>query len=95
MRVIDGCKKLLGLYQIESEIVNLQRFICGFSLSDEGMLKTYGLSVRHIDYDSEQDLQQWCDVINNSYDDSFDISKARKYLKNHILFEKGNADLFL
>ena len=96
MKIIDDCKKFLGLYQIETGLAHLQRFIYGFNLSDEDVLKTYGLSVRYIDYDSDHDLQQWCDVINNSYDDCyFDISKARKFLKNHILFENGRTVLFL
>ena len=96
MKIIKGCSKVLGLFKIETtSLTHLQRFIYGFSLSDEEVLKTYGLSVRNIDYDSDQDLQQWCDVINNSYDDCFfDIPKARQFLKNHILFENGKTVIF-
>lgn len=81
---------------IDGKVVYLQRFLYGFSLSDDTVLKNYGLTIKYIDYDSDSDLQQWCDVINNSYDDCFyDIAKARKFLKEHLIFEKGKTALFM
>lgn len=81
---------------INTKVVYLQRFLHGFSLSDETVLKSYGHTVKYIDYDSDSDLQLWCDVINNSYDDCFyDIAKARKFLKDHPIFEKGKTVLFM
>ena len=95
MTLIEGFKIVFG-YKIETELAHLQRFIYGFSLSDEEVSKSYGLSVRYIDYDSDQDLQLWCDVINNSYDDCFfDVPKARNFLNNHILFGKGKTVMFM
>ena len=81
---------------INTKVVYLQRYLYGFSLSDDIVLKSYGLTVKYIDYDSDSDLQQWCDIINNSYDDCFyDMDKARKFLKDHPIFEKGKTVLFL
>lgn len=81
---------------IKGRVVCLQRFLDGFSLSDDTVLKKYGLRVKYIDYDSDSDLQQWCDIINNSYDDCFyDISKASKFLKDPLFFEKGQSVLFM
>lgn len=80
---------------IDIRVVYLQRFIYGFNLSDNDVYRLYGLSVKHIDYNSDQDLQQWCDVINNSYDDCyFDIEKARRFLKEHPVYENGRTVLF-
>lgn len=81
---------------IDGKVVYLQRYLYGFSLSDDIVLKSYGLTVKYIDYDSDNDLQYWCDIINNSYDDCFyDIPKARKFLKDHLIFEKGKTALFI
>lgn len=81
---------------IKTKVVYLQRFIYGFNLSDESVHNQYGLSVYYINYDSDQDLQLWCDVINNSYDDClYDIPKARKFLEEHPIFENGRTVLFM
>ena len=81
---------------IDGKVVYLQRYICGFALSNEAVLKNYGLSVKYIDYDCDEDLQQWCDVINNSYDDCFyDIDKARTFLTEHPIFQNGRTVLFM
>lgn len=96
MKTIEVIKKVLGLNKIENSLAHVQRFLYGFRLSDEEVLKTYGLSVKNIDYGSDSDLQQWCDIINNSYDDCFfDIPKAKQFLNNHILFEDGKTVLFM
>ena len=81
---------------INTKVVYLQRYICCFKLTEDIVHKTYGLDVKYLDYDSDSDLQQWCDVINNSYDDCFyDIPKARKFLKKHPIFENGRTALFI
>lgn len=56
---------------ITNKVVYLQRQICGFYISDEIVSERYGLTVKMIDYNSESDLREWCDVMNNSYDDCF------------------------
>lgn len=81
---------------VNTKVVYLQRYICGFSLTDSFVHDRYFLTIKNVDYDSDQDLQNWCDVINNSYDDCYyDIPKARKFLKDHPIFENGNTVLFL
>lgn len=80
---------------INTKVVYLQKQICGFHLSEDTILKQHGLSVRQIDYDNESDLLQWCDIINNSYDDCYyDIPKARILLKNHPLFTNNKTAIF-
>ena len=80
---------------IDIRVVYLQRFIYGFNLSDSDVSHLYGLSVKIINYNSDLDLQQWCDVINNSYDDCyFDIEKARLFLQNHPIFQNGRTAIF-
>lgn len=81
---------------INTKVVYLQRFICGFNLSDNSVLNKYGLSAYILNYDSDDDLQSWCDVINNSYDDCYyDITKARHFLKEHPIFKNGRTALFM
>ena len=81
---------------INTKVVYLQRFLYGFSLSDDTVFKSFGLTIKYIDYDLNSDLQQWCDVINNSYDDCFyDIDKARNFLTNHPIFQNGRTVLFM
>lgn len=81
--------------RVDSKVIYLQKYICGFNLSDDIVWKNYNLFTKYVDYDSDRDLQEWCDVINNSYDDCFfDITKARKFLKEHPIFEKGKTVLF-
>lgn len=102
LKLVRGIKReLVSLYRktidpdITVRVVYLQRFIYGFNLSDNDVYRLYGLSVKLIDYNSDQDLQQWCDVINNSYDDCFfDIKKARSFLKEHPVYENGRTVLF-
>lgn len=81
---------------IDGKVVYLQRFLYGFNLSEEAVLNNYGLSVKYVNYNSDSDLQQWCDIINNSYDDCFfDIPKARKFLLDHLIFKDGKTALFI
>ena len=102
MRIFRKIKRILiSLFRrtidpnIDIRVVYLQRFIYGFNLSDSDVSHLYGLSVKIIDYNSDLDLQQWCDVINNSYDDCYyDIEKARKFLKNHHIFQDGRTAIF-
>lgn len=80
---------------VNNKVVYLQRQICGFHLTDVTIFQQYGLSVRVIDYDNDTDLQQWCDIMNNSYNDCYyDIPKARKFLSNHPLFTNNKTAIF-
>ena len=80
---------------IDIRVVYLQRYIYGFNLSDSDVSQLFGLSVKIIDYNSDLDLQQWCYVINNSYDDCYyDIEKARNFLQNHPIFHNGRTAIF-
>lgn len=80
---------------IDNKVVYLQRNICGFHLTEETINKRYGLSVSEIDYSSDSDIYQWCDIMNNSYDDCFyDIQKAKKFLSTHPIFENNKTVIF-
>lgn len=80
---------------INTKAVHLQRQICGFSISDETIKNKFGLNVKKMDYNSESDLYDWCDIINNSYDDClYDINKAQNLLTDHPLFQSNKTVLF-
>lgn len=80
---------------ITNKVVYLQRQICGFYISDGIVSEKYGLTVKLIDYNSESDLREWCDVMNNSYDDCFfDETKAKQFLIHHPLFQANKTVLF-
>lgn len=80
---------------ITNKVVYLQRQICGFCISDGIVSEKYGLTVKLIDYNSESDLREWCDVMNNSYDDCFfDETKAKQFLIHHPLFQANKTVLF-
>lgn len=81
--------------KVNEKVVYLQRYIYDFHLSDQVVKDDYGLTVKVIDYDSDEDLQQWCDVINNSYDDCFfDILKARVFFQKHIILTIARLSFF-
>ncbi len=81
--------------KITTKVVYLQTQICGFNLSDSIVKEKYGLTIKQVDYNVDSDLQSWCDVMNNSYDDCFyTIDKARKFLKDHPLFKSNKTVLF-
>lgn len=80
---------------ITNKVVYLQRQICGFYISDGIVSEKYGLTVKLVDYNSESDLREWCDVMNNSYDDCFfDETKAKQFLIHHPLFQANKTVLF-
>ena len=81
--------------RINNKSVYLQRPIIGFRLDETKIKELYNLDVKHIDYDNDSDLENWCNVINNSYDDCyFDLLKARTFLKEHETFQNGHTALF-
>ena len=43
--------------KISSKVVYLQRRIYGFHLSDADILNLYGLRLKEVDYNSDEDLQ--------------------------------------
>ena len=102
LNILRGIKRALQFLfkktidpNIDIRVVYLQRYIYGFNLSDSDVSHLYGLSVKIIDYNSKQDLQQWCDIINNSYDDCYyDIESARVFLQNHPIFQDGRTAIF-
>lgn len=75
--------------------VYLQASLKPFELDERKLEEKYGLSVRELDYNSKQDIEVWCDIIHNSYDDChFTIDSARHFLKEHPVFENTQTFVF-
>ncbi len=68
--------------------VYLQASLKAFELSDRTLEDKYHISVRELNYEDDRDMEMWCNLIHNSYDDCyFTIDSARMFLKSHSVFE--------
>ena len=63
--------------------VYLQASLKAFEFDSRILEEKYGLRVRQIDYDNDDDIETWMKIIHTSYDDChFTVDKARTYLAN-------------
>lgn len=75
--------------------VHLQSPLKAFRLDDAILREKYGLTVRTIDYDDKKDLETWCSIIHDSYDDChFTIDSAKVYLTKHKFLMNTETFLF-
>lgn len=82
-----------------SNIVNgtvyLQASLKAFELNERTLKDKYNQSVRSLDWNNNSDLEIWCDIINNSYDDCcFTILSARKFFTDHQVFDDIQVFVF-
>lgn len=87
--------KYIFYYNIENKVLYLQTLLNKYFLDESALAEKYKLSVKVMDYKSNDDIEQWCDVINNSYDDcSYNIESALRLLTNHLFLEDTKTYLF-
>lgn len=87
--------KYLFYTNIDNKVLYLRTKLNKYFLSEDNLKKLYGLSVRKIDYENTNDLEVWCNTINNSYDDcSFTVLKAKDYLLNHLFLSDKQSFIF-
>lgn len=87
--------KYLFYTNIENKVLYLRTKLNKYFLSEDNLNELYGLSVRKIDYGNTNDLEVWCNIINNSYDDcSFTVLKAKDYLLNHLYLFNNQSFVF-
>lgn len=77
--------KIKSIYRKLMEgTVYVQAPLKAFELDDRILKEKYGLEVQRLNYDSPQDINLWCSLINNSYEDfSFTEEKAKRFLIKH------------
>lgn len=87
--------KYLFYLNIDNKVVYFHTRLDKYFLSEEQLFSNYGLIVKKIDKESDKDLTNWCNVINNSYEDCFyNIDKAKKQLTGHLFLENTTTYLF-
>lgn len=85
-------KKLID--RIINGLVYLQTPLKAYELSDERLV-SYGIMVKELEKDNQEDLKTWVDIINNSYDDcEYDVVKAKQLLSNHPYLDDVRTFLF-
>lgn len=74
----------MRLQQLANGTVYLQAPLKAYELDSRVMEEKYGLRVRQLDYNNDEDLEIWMSIIHTSYDDChFTLETARNYLSNH------------
>ena len=74
----------MKLQQLFNGTVYLQAPLKAYELDSRILEEKYGLRVRQLDYNNDEDLEIWMSIIHTSYDDCrFTLERARNYLSNH------------
>lgn len=87
--------KYIFYCNIDNKVLYLQAILNKYFLNETILADKYKLSVREMDYNSQADLEEWCDVINNSYDDcNYNKDSALTLLTNHLFLDDTKTYLF-
>lgn len=85
----------MKLQQLTNGTVYLQAPLKAYELDSRIMEDKYGLRVRQLDYNNDNDLKTWMSIIHTSYDDChFTLDKARDYLSNHEYMSNTQSFVF-
>lgn len=90
-------KKLKYLFysNIDNKVVYLQTLLNKYYLNEDQLLSNFGLKVSVLDNNNNIDLQTWCNIVNNSYDDClFNSKNAKDFLTKHLYLVDTKIFLF-
>ena len=80
---------------IDSKVLYLRTLLNKYFLTESQLKNIYGLEVERLDYSNKTDVEDWCDIINNSYDDChFTVESASKMFNNHLYFINNETFIF-
>ena len=85
----------MKLQHLINGTVYLQAPLKAYELDSRIMESKYGLRVMQIDYNDDNDLETWMNIIHTSYDDChFTLDSARNYLSNHKYMNATQSFIF-
>ena len=88
--------KYLFYTNIDNKVVYLQTLLNKYYFSDSDLFSEYGLKVIEIDQNNKDHLSQWCDIINDAYDDCcFNVDSAESFFKDHLFLKDTRTFVFL
>ena len=76
-----------GIIQHLKYLLNYSRTVIFLQLDLSHLpseIDTYPYTIKEIDLNSNEDIELWLDVVNNSYDDiKYNFSEAKEHLSKH------------